>query len=70
MTITYKALAALLTYPTPELVAALPEIGAVVDRDPKLGRRDRAAVRALVRELAASDLLDAQERARNDRAMQ
>jgi nitrate reductase delta subunit len=62
MTITYKALAALLAYPTPELVAALPEMSAVVDRDPKLGRRERAAVRALVRELAASDLLDAQER--------
>jgi len=62
MTITWKALAALLAYPTPELVGALPEISAIVDRDPKLGRRERTAVRALVRELAASDLLDAQER--------
>ena len=62
MSITYKALAALLGYPTPELVAALPEIGALIDREPKLGRRERASLRALVDELAASDLLDAQER--------
>ena len=62
MTITYKALAALLGYPTPELVASLPEIGAVVERERKLDARTRAALRALVDELAASDLLDAQER--------
>ena len=62
MTIIYKALGALLAYPTAELVAALPEIGAVVDRDSKLGRRERRALSGLLAELAASDLIDAQER--------
>ena len=62
MTITYKALAALLAYPTAELLAALPEIGSVVESEAKLGRRERRALRALLAELAASDLLDAQER--------
>jgi nitrate reductase delta subunit len=62
MTITYKALATLLAYPTPEMVAALPEIGSVVDREAKLGRRERRALRALLADLAAFDLLDMQER--------
>ena len=62
MTIIYKALAALLAYPSQELVAALPEIGAAIDRNAKLRRRDRRALSALLAELAAADLLDAQER--------
>jgi hypothetical protein len=35
MTITFKALAALLGYPTPELVAALPEIIDVINAEPR-----------------------------------
>jgi len=62
MTITHKALAALLTYPTAELLAALPEIGSAIDREAKLGRRERRSLRALVAQLAAADLLDLQER--------
>ena len=62
MTLIYKALAALLAYPTAELVAALPEIETVVEGEARLRRRDRRALSALVAELAASDLLDAQER--------
>ena len=62
MTITFRALGALLSYPTPELLAALPEIGAVIEADKRLGRREKAAVRLLVGELAGADLLDAQER--------
>jgi nitrate reductase delta subunit len=62
MTTAYKALAALLAYPTAELLAALPEVGAVVDGEPRLGRRERRALRRLVAELGASDLIDAQER--------
>jgi nitrate reductase molybdenum cofactor assembly chaperone NarJ/NarW len=62
MTITYRALAALLDYPKPELVAALPEIIAVIDHEAKLGRRERRDLRALIEELTGSDLLDAQER--------
>ncbi len=62
MTITFKALAALLTYPTAELLAALPEIRAAIDAEPRLKRRERAELDALIDELAASDPIDAQER--------
>src|SRR5262249_52995799 len=62
MSITYRALAALVGYPTPELVAALPEIVSFLERERRLDAGTRAGLRALVGELAASDLLDAQER--------
>ncbi|MDH5286450.1 MAG: nitrate reductase molybdenum cofactor assembly chaperone [Betaproteobacteria bacterium] len=62
MSITYKALAALLAYPDAELVAALPEIRAVVEADRSLPRAERAALAALVEELGRIDLIDAQER--------
>jgi len=62
MTITYKALAALLAYPTAELFAALPEIDAAIEREPKLPRRERRALSTFVADLGASDLIDAQER--------
>jgi len=62
MNITYKALAALLGYPTGELLQALPEIDSVIDRERGLRARDRSALRKLLGELSASDLLDAQER--------
>src|SRR5512134_1066666 len=42
--ITFKALAALLAYPEAELLAAVPEIGAAIDREGLLARRERAAV--------------------------
>jgi nitrate reductase delta subunit len=61
MTITLKALAALLAYPGPELVDALPEIRAVVDAERRLGRKEKAALAALIDDLAAGDVLDAQE---------
>ena len=59
MTITFKALAALLAYPTDELCAALPEILAVLENDRRLPRRVRADLAALAEELRASDPLDA-----------
>jgi nitrate reductase delta subunit len=62
MTITFKALAALLAYPTEELQAALPEIRAAVAEGARIGRRERKALDALIDDLAASDTLDAQER--------
>ncbi|HUH94628.1 MAG TPA: nitrate reductase molybdenum cofactor assembly chaperone [Casimicrobiaceae bacterium] len=62
MVITYKALAALLAYPTAELCEALPEIRDLIDGEAKLGRRERRALSALIAELGASDLIDAQER--------
>ena len=49
---TYRALAALLSYPTTELVAALPELGGVL--------QGRAA--NLIAELASSPLLELEER--------
>ncbi|MES2711716.1 MAG: nitrate reductase molybdenum cofactor assembly chaperone [Pseudomonadota bacterium] len=59
---TLKVLSALLTYPTPDLVAAGPELRAVLDRDAVLPRRERAALDALIADLAACDMYDAQER--------
>jgi len=58
---TLKALSALLTYPSDELVAALPEIGGLLERDPLLGRADRASLLALVAHLQGHDLFDLQE---------
>lgn len=59
---TLKVLSALLTYPTPELVAAGAELRAVLEREAVLPKRERAAVEALIADLAAHDLYDAQER--------
>ena len=61
MTMTFKALSALLSYPTEGLVAALPEIRAIVAAETRLNTRERDAVIALADRLAATDPLDAQE---------
>jgi nitrate reductase assembly molybdenum cofactor insertion protein NarJ len=47
MTITYKALSALLVYPSADLVAALPEIAAIIAREPRFSRAHKAALHAL-----------------------
>ena len=57
-----KALGALLAYPSAELVAALPEIGALIDMEARLPADAKRRLRALREELAAGDLIDAQER--------
>jgi nitrate reductase delta subunit len=57
-----KVLSALLTYPTEELVAAGAELKSVLEREAVLPRRERAAVAALIDDLAAQDIYDAQER--------
>jgi nitrate reductase delta subunit len=62
ITPTFKALGALLAYPSAELIDALPEIRAIVLREPRLSSRDTAALAALLTELAHGDLLDLQER--------
>jgi len=62
MTLTLKALGALLTYPTPDLLAAAPEIGSVLDAESRLSRKDKAALHELLAQLAAADVLEAQER--------
>ena len=61
MTITYKALSALLVDPCADLVAALPEIAAIIEREPRLSRAHKEALHALGRRLQSADLLDLQE---------
>jgi nitrate reductase molybdenum cofactor assembly chaperone NarJ/NarW len=57
-----KALGALLAYPSAELVAALPEIGVLIDLEARLPREALADLVLLQEELGTADLLDAQER--------
>ena len=59
---TLKVLSALLSYPTEELVRALPEVSIMLGQDKRLGRHDREALADLIGELMVADLLDAQER--------
>jgi nitrate reductase delta subunit len=59
---TLKALSLFLSYPTAELQAAMPEIGAVLAADPRITPATRAALRELTEELARDDLYDLQER--------
>lgn len=59
---TFKALSALLTYPTEELQKAAAEIKAVIVAEGMLAGRDRAALAALIDEIATRDLYDLQER--------
>ena len=61
MNATWKALGALLSYPSAELVSALPEIAAILGREPRLDRVQRGALDALIAWLARVDLLDAEE---------
>lgn len=56
-----KALSALLTYPSAQLVAALPEISALIEADPLLSKADRAGLAELLRHLGEGDLFDRQE---------
>ena len=59
---TLKVLSALLTYPSDELVAAAPEMKAILVEEGVLRRARRADVEALIDDLAGRDLFDAQER--------
>jgi nitrate reductase molybdenum cofactor assembly chaperone NarJ/NarW len=56
-----RALGALLSYPGPELRAALPEIATEIAGAQLLAPGDRAALLALVDEISAKDALDAEE---------
>lgn len=62
MTKTFKALGALLTYPTPELQVAAEEITAVIDAEARLPKKAKSALHELIAELADGDVLDLQER--------
>jgi nitrate reductase delta subunit len=59
---TFKALSALLTYPTAELKQAAGEISESLDADPAIPTRVRDQLYKLLMELAAGDLYDLQER--------
>ena len=59
---TLKLLAALLSYPTAELVEALPEIARRLGQDRSLGHDTQDALAGLLAELRRDDLLDSQER--------
>jgi nitrate reductase molybdenum cofactor assembly chaperone NarJ/NarW len=57
-----RALAALLTYPQAELIAALPEIAGVIDSSVLLGADERGRLSQLVADLAQTDRLLLEER--------
>lgn len=59
---TFKALAALLSYPERGLIEALPEIELTLDSDGLIAPREQGAIRALTAELAAGELMSLQER--------
>jgi nitrate reductase delta subunit len=59
---TLKVLSALLSYPTAELQAAIPEMRAAVDAEARLPQRNRDRLHRLLEEIANGDLYDLQER--------
>jgi nitrate reductase delta subunit len=59
---TLKLLAVLLSYPSEDMVAALPEIAQRLNAEPALGRATQDALAGLLAELRRDDLLDLQER--------
>ncbi len=61
MNVTFKALGALLTYPSPELQSAIDELAAAIDADARVPSREKAALHELLTELAGGDVLSLQE---------
>jgi len=59
--LTFKALAALLSYPERELVDALPELAAAIDSEDLIPSRERKALGAFIAELARAELMSLQE---------
>ena len=59
---TLRVLAALISYPTADLVAAADEIRDAIDADTVLPAAERAALHRLIDDLASGDLYDLQER--------
>lgn len=62
MTRTFKALSALLTYPTEEMQAALPELAAAIDQEALVPAAFGRQLDLLLSEMAIGDLYDLQER--------
>jgi nitrate reductase delta subunit len=59
---TLKVLSALLSYPTAELQAAVPEMRAALDAEGRLPQKNRDRLDRLLEEMATHDLYDLQER--------
>ncbi|MFM9846834.1 MAG: nitrate reductase molybdenum cofactor assembly chaperone [Hyphomicrobiaceae bacterium] len=59
---TLKVLSALLSYPTAELQAAVPEMRAALDAENRLPQKNRDRIDRILEELAKGDLFDLQER--------
>ncbi|MGH6680222.1 MAG: nitrate reductase molybdenum cofactor assembly chaperone, partial [Bradyrhizobium sp.] len=62
MTILFKAFSALLSYPSADMRAALPEIAEIVRTSPLVGQRERQDLLALIDELSQGDLLTVEQR--------
>lgn len=62
MTLSFKALSALLSYPEQELVDAAPEIRAVLDQEALVPDFERRLIGKLLDEIATLDLYELQER--------
>lgn len=62
MIATYRLLSALLSYPTAELQDAAQELVSALNADALLPLANRAAIKALIQEIADTDLLEAQSR--------
>lgn len=58
---TFKALSALLSYPTTELQEATPELSAIIDAEALIPKRKRRALDALIQRIAESDIYELQE---------
>lgn len=58
---TFKALSLILSYPTGELQAAMPAVGAAFDADHRLSTQTRVALQGLIDRLGQGDLYDLQE---------
>jgi nitrate reductase delta subunit len=59
---TFKALSALLSYPTEELCAAIPEVTAAISEERLISDEARKRLQPLLADLATLDLYDLQER--------
>ena len=59
---TLKVLSALLSYPTAELQAAVPEMRAALEREGRLPRHNRDRLERILEDIATGDLYDLQER--------
>lgn len=58
---TFQALGALISYPTGALIEALPDVHAVIVEEGLVDRARRGAIKDLMHELEAADLLDLEE---------